>query len=62
MTNVMAVVGERRDDPDLLLLLGDDGNYYEYRLPDGAASPTQPSEEWLIDSADPFGLELVNEH
>ena len=58
MTNVMAVVGERRDNPDLLLLLGDDGHYYEYRLPDGAPTPIEPTDEWLIDPTDALELDL----
>lgn len=59
MTNVLAVVGERRDDPDHLLLLGDDGHYYDLRLTDGATIPTAPSEEWIIDVAATMQAELT---
>ena len=50
MTNVLAVVGEHRDDPDHLLLLGDDGHYYDLRLSDGATVPIQLNEEWVVET------------
>lgn len=63
MPNILATVGEHRDDPDHLLLLGDDGLYYDLRLTDGATlplPPTQdPGDEWLLDSTngpDALGL------
>jgi hypothetical protein len=37
VTNVFAAVGQHRDDPCLLLLLGSDGLHYAQALPDGAA-------------------------
>ena len=51
--NVLAAVGERRDDPDHLLLLGDDGRYYDLHLTDGATIPLppDPGDEWLLDPA-----------
>jgi hypothetical protein len=51
MPNVLAVVGEHRDDPDHLLLLGEDGNHYDLRLADGATLPLAPEtgDEWLRD-------------
>lgn len=51
MTNVFAVVGERRDDPDHLLVLGDDGAYYDYTLTTGQAEPTEPGDAWNTDEA-----------
>jgi hypothetical protein len=42
MPNILAAVGEHRDDPDHLLLLGEDGLYYDLRLTDGATSPLPP--------------------
>ena len=51
MTTVFAVVGEHRDDPDRLLLLGDDGVHYDLRLPDGPAVPIEPDERWFVDTA-----------
>ncbi len=56
MTNVFAVVGEHRDEPTRLLLIGDDGRYYAYAT--DAATPTEvePTAEWAIDAgADPQG-------
>lgn len=49
MTLVFAVVGEHRDDPDRLLVLGDDGHHYDYRVPTGQTVPTVPDEAWDVD-------------
>ena len=55
-----ALVGEHRDDPDRLLLLGDDGRYYEYRLPDGQALPAEPDgAEWAVDPGLPAAEDLL---
>jgi hypothetical protein len=51
MTNVFAVVGEHRDDPDHLLVLGDDGSYYDYTLTTGQAEPTEPGADWSTDES-----------
>ncbi len=47
---VLAVVGESRDDPDCLLLLGEDGRHYRYQLTDGTTMPVVPDEAWVIDT------------
>jgi hypothetical protein len=47
---VLAVVGEHHDDPDRLLLLGEDGRHYEYQLSDGTTIPVVPDEAWVIDT------------
>ena len=49
VTVVYAVVGEHRDDPDRLLLLGADGQHYAYALPDGPTTPVEPDETWTVD-------------
>ena len=51
MPNILAVVGEHRDDPHHLLLLGEDGQHYDLRLTDGATTPLapEPGDEWLVD-------------
>ncbi len=49
MTNVFAVVGERFDDPNHLLVLGEDGSYYDYTVTTGHAAPTEPDETWTAD-------------
>jgi hypothetical protein len=51
MTNVFAVVGQHRAEPDRLLLLGDDGRYYAY-TPDGQLTPADPADGWAIDDDD----------
>ena len=52
MTNLYAVVGEHRDQPGRLLLLGDDGQYYDYGALDSYGEPAQvvPSDEWAVDA------------
>lgn len=48
---VLAVVGEHRTDPDRLLLLGDDGQYYTYC--DDVDSPVavELTADWIVDLA-----------
>jgi hypothetical protein len=54
MTNIFAVVGEHRDDPDRLLVIGQDGNTYDYQVPTGQLMPTEPyAEDWSVDTAEP---------
>jgi hypothetical protein len=48
MTNVFAVVGEHRREPERLLLLGEDGRYYAYRA-DGAPMQVEPGAAWNLD-------------
>ena len=50
MTNIFAVVGEHRDEPTRLLLLGADGHYYAYAAV-ASREPTEvePSDDWQID-------------
>ena len=49
MSTVFAVVGQHREDPDRLLLLGEDGQHYDLRLPDGPTVPIEPDEFWTMD-------------
>ena len=53
MTNVFAAIGQHRDDPYLLLLLGSDGLHYAKPLPDGEPVPVEPGEEWVVDERTP---------
>jgi len=50
MTNVFAVVGEHRQQPGRLLLLGDDGRFYAC-APSSPMQPieVQPSDDWSVD-------------
>ncbi len=49
MTTVFSVVGFHHDDPDQLLLLGDDGVHYQYDVVNDATNPIEPDEVWEID-------------
>ncbi len=49
MTNIFAVVGEHRDNPDHLLVLGEDGSYYDYTVTTGHTIPTEPNPSWTTD-------------
>ena len=54
MPTTFDLIGEHRDDPDRLLLLGEDGRYYAMRLPDGATVPTEPEAgEWAVEPPPP---------
>jgi hypothetical protein len=51
MTTVFAIVGQHEEDPNRLLLVGDDGQHYQYQLPDGTTTPVVADEEpWQIDA------------
>jgi hypothetical protein len=47
--NDLVVVGEHREDPHRLLLLGSDANYYEYSIPNGHTVQVTPDGEWKIE-------------
>lgn len=42
----LAVIGEKREDPTQLLLLGEDGVYYVYSLDEGVPRPIEPDAGW----------------
>ncbi|HEV2067787.1 MAG TPA: hypothetical protein VGR08_13215 [Thermomicrobiales bacterium] len=47
--NELTVVGENKDDPSQLLMMGTDGNYYAYSLPDEAWRVVEPDDRWVIE-------------
>jgi hypothetical protein len=49
MTNVFAVIGEHREQPERLLLLGADGRYYTNAASVGSPVEVEPTEEWALD-------------
>jgi hypothetical protein len=51
-----AVVGEKKDDPDQLLLMGDNGEYYAYSIPDDTAAAVEPNEDWIVEETDSESL------
>lgn len=59
MTNVFAAVGQHRDDPDLLLLLGSDGRHYAQALPDAAPVPVEVDDRWEVDERVPWPEEIA---
>lgn len=49
MPNEFTVVGEHKEDPLQLLVLGADGGYYGYRLAQESLHPVEPDEQtWVI--------------
>lgn len=48
--NELAVVGENKNDPSQLLLLGADGHYYAYSLPDGDTKEIDPNDDWEVEA------------
>ena len=47
--NELAVVGENKNDPSQLLLLGADGHYYAYSLPEGDTREVDPNDDWDVE-------------
>jgi hypothetical protein len=47
--NELAVVGEHKDDPELLLLRDAEGRYYAYDPPAGDPEPVDPGDEWDVE-------------
>lgn len=45
----LSVVGENKDDPSQLLLLGSDGNHYAYSLPEDSIQQVEPDDRWDVD-------------
>lgn len=48
MTNVFSFVGTHRDDPDYLLLLGDDGLFYACDVFDELPTVVDPDDDWVF--------------
>ena len=47
---VFAVVGEHRDDPDVLLVRGDDDRLYRLDLTEGQPTPVDLADCWQLDA------------
>ena len=47
-----AVIGERNDDPNQLLLLGDNGAYYAYSIQTDTVAQIEPDETWEVEDVD----------
>jgi hypothetical protein len=56
MTNVFAVIGQHRDLPDRLLLLGEDNRLYAWSADMSDPVETEPSADWTIDESAPVTL------
>lgn len=55
----LMVVGELRADPEILLLIGDDGLYYAYSLVSNAVELVEPDQHWLFTRQPPQTLSPV---
>jgi hypothetical protein len=49
VTNLYAVVGEHHADPNHVLVLGEDGQYYDWDLIAEQTRPVEPGDEWHLD-------------
>ncbi|MDQ2683770.1 MAG: hypothetical protein M3Y37_09615 [Chloroflexota bacterium] len=47
----LTVVGEHADDPDQLLLLGEDGNYYAFSMATDHLQQIELTERWEVQPA-----------
>lgn len=59
MIDLFAVVGEHRENPNRLLLLGADGQHYDFVLPDGTTVPVEPDDGWIVDENPPAAEEVA---
>lgn len=64
MNNEYNVIGEHKDDDEHLLVVGDDGQPYDYHLSRETVEPVEIDENWEVDDAmegsddpPPFSLE-----
>lgn len=49
MASEYNVIGERKDDDQHLLVVGDDGRYYDYSLAGETMEPVEPDDSWQVD-------------
>ena len=61
MATIFSVIGAHQEDPDRLILLGDDGHHYQLELPQVNPTPVEPSDEWQLDQPSPSLDELIAE-
>lgn len=47
---VFSVVGQHRDDPSRILLMGDDGRFYQFDSLETEPIPVEPDGEWVIEA------------
>jgi hypothetical protein len=59
MATIFSVIGAHQEDPDRLILLGDDGQTYQLDLTQDATTPVEPSDDWLIDQTIPTVEEML---
>ena len=59
MADTFAVVGEHREDPNRLLLVGADGRHDDHLLPGGPTTPVEPGDDWAVDENPPPVEEAV---
>ncbi len=52
------VIGELKADPGHLLLMGDDGQWYDYEIASGEFTRIEPSDAWAVDLAEGVVLRL----
>lgn len=52
------VIGERKDDPGHLLLMGDDGQWYDFDIAQGEIALIDPDDSWAMDVVDKVALRI----
>ena len=56
LPNELAVVGENKENPEELLVVGSDGTYYAYPLTEGQPRPVEPDDAWKVEIDSPNEL------
>jgi hypothetical protein len=52
------VIGELKENPHHLLMMGDDGHCYAYDLVSGEILPLEPDDSWAVDVTHPALLPI----
>lgn len=52
------VIGQLKSDPGHLLLMGDDGCWYDYDISAGSITPIDVTDSWAVDVSDQVALRL----
>ena len=53
MTTVYSIIGEHREDPARVMVLGSDSQYYAMILPSRVTFSVEPDYDWCLDEVQP---------
>ena len=59
MTNEYNVIGEHKENEEHLLVVGDDGQHYDYSLTSERVEPVQVDDRWNVDEPNKGGEDVL---